>query len=90
MAEAEAAYRTALDIEPNDPKAWNNFGLFLAGQRKPAEAEAAFRKAIARQRNFAEAWANLGNLLASLQRPAEAATAYRERSPTSPKTPGSG
>ena len=45
LAEAEAAYRKAIELKPDDPEAYNNLGLALYKQKKLSEAVAAFRKA---------------------------------------------
>jgi len=43
--EAELAYATAEEIEPNDPYPWANHGRLLAGLGRHDEASAQFRKA---------------------------------------------
>lgn len=76
---AAAAYRKAIDLEPENPRPRCFLGnlLFrhLAG---PAEAEAAFRKALDLDPKYALAWIALGNLLAdSPRRVADAEAALR-------------
>jgi len=70
-AEAEAAWRQALQLEPEDP----NVHLFLAQlyqqQQRPADAEREYRAALSRRENSA-AWYALGRLLATEHRYPEA------------------
>jgi tetratricopeptide (TPR) repeat protein len=77
-AEAEAAYRKAIEIDPLDARPWNNLGRLLAGPlERHAEAEAAYHKAIELDSNNVGSWNSLGNLLADhLFRPDEAEKAY--------------
>jgi Tfp pilus assembly protein PilF len=70
-AEAEAAWRNALQLEPGDP----NVHLFLAQlyqqQQRPADAEREYRAALSRRESSA-AWYALGRLLATGHRYPEA------------------
>ena len=79
-AEAAAAYRNAIALDPDFPLPWNGLGGLLADYLdRYAEAEVAYREAIALDPNFAAPWNNLGNLLAiHLARYTEAETVYRE------------
>ncbi len=64
-AEAEAAFRQAIAIDPADAAPWNDLGILLAKQpSRHDEAEAAYRQAIAIDPAYAVPWNNLGNLLA--------------------------
>jgi tetratricopeptide (TPR) repeat protein len=63
IAEAEAAYRKAIALKPDDHEAYTNLGAALRDQGKLAEAEAAFRKAIALKPDDPKASANLGAFL---------------------------
>lgn len=59
---AEAAYRRALDLAPDNPDAQNNFGVFLCNEGKGKEAQVHFRKAI-QNPNYSTpeaAWTNAG------------------------------
>lgn len=67
FAQAEQAFRSALKLNPDSVRAYDNLALALEAQRKTEEAEASFRKAI----HFAVAqklktewpWLNLAKLL---------------------------
>jgi Tfp pilus assembly protein PilF len=81
-AEAEAAWRHALELAPEDP----NIHLFLAQlyqQSRPADAEGEYRAALARHES-APAWYALGRLLAGEHRYAEAETAIANSIPLTP------
>jgi Flp pilus assembly protein TadD len=77
-AEAEAAYRQAIRLDPDNPQAHVGLGSVLHDVERHAEAEAAYREAIRLDPRDADAYDNLGNLLSDVQRYTEAATAYRE------------
>src|SRR6476660_2909643 len=49
-----AAYRQAIQIDPNYANAYKNLGNALFFQRKPKEAIAAYRQAIQINPNYAE------------------------------------
>jgi tetratricopeptide (TPR) repeat protein len=66
--EAEAAYRTALAIDPSDTGAWNNLAVALVFQRKFDEAQSALRTAIALSPEDPLAGSNLATLLDHLAR----------------------
>ncbi len=69
---AEPDFRLAVRVMPELGRAWNNLGMAVARQGRPAEAAAAYRTAIARDPSLAAPWNNLGTLHLSLGRPAEA------------------
>jgi serine/threonine protein kinase/tetratricopeptide (TPR) repeat protein len=76
-AEAEAAFRKALALKPDDAEAYSNLGVILNDhQGKHAEAEAAFRKALALKPDLAEAYYNLGVALSGQRKYAEAEAAF--------------
>src|SRR2546422_9027571 len=58
--EAEAAYREALRLAPDDVPARLGLGLCLRRQRRPADAEAILREAVRLQPGSASAHAQLG------------------------------
>jgi tetratricopeptide (TPR) repeat protein len=62
-AEAERAYRSALEINPVLPVAWYDLANTLLRTNRTQEAETALRQAVKYQPEFAQAWANLGTLL---------------------------
>jgi len=67
FAQAEQAYRTALKVNPDSVKAYDNLALALEAQRKTEEAEACYRKAIeladAQKLQTEWPWLNLAKLL---------------------------
>jgi serine/threonine-protein kinase len=75
---AEAAYRKAIDLQPDYADAHNNLGMCLDDQRKPAAAEASFRKAIDLRPDFAPAHSNLGNALTRRKNYAAAEASFRK------------
>ena len=44
---AEASYRSLIALDSDNPDAYNNFGVFLCGEKRYAEADEAFMKAVA-------------------------------------------
>jgi Flp pilus assembly protein TadD len=78
-AEAEVAYRRAIELDPNDALPWNGLGILLTDKlSRHEEAEAAYRRAIELDPTNALPWYNLGILLTdTLQRHEEAEAAYR-------------
>jgi molecular chaperone DnaK len=77
-AEAEAASREAIRLDPNLAVAHNNLGLVLAATKRVAEAESAYRTAIRLNRSMSATHNNLGSLLWQLKRYPEAEAALRE------------
>lgn len=75
--EAEAAFRSILDVEPENPDALNSFGILLNEAKRYAESEAAYRRTLALRPDFPEAHNNLAVLLQKLKRFAEALPHYR-------------
>jgi tetratricopeptide (TPR) repeat protein len=81
-AEADAAWRKAEELEPDDP----NLHLFLAQlyqQQRPVEAEREYRAALD-QKESSPAWYALGRLLAGQHRYAEAERAITNSIPLTP------
>ncbi len=76
---AEAAYRKAIEIDPESAQPWNCLGNLLQDHLgRPAEAEAAYRMAIEIDPKYSHPWNGLGNLLqVHLARAADAEAAYR-------------
>lgn len=59
---AEAAFLSAVDLDPGFAEAHNNLGLTLSRQGRDAEAEACFQKALELDPGMGEALNNLGFL----------------------------
>jgi tetratricopeptide (TPR) repeat protein len=78
FADAEAAYREAIRLDPGLAVAHNNLGNVLEATQRYGEAEAAYREAIRLYPGFALAHQNLGIALKRLKRYPEAETAFRE------------
>jgi tetratricopeptide (TPR) repeat protein len=71
-AEADAAFREALAVDPHDAAAANNLGQVFERTRRLPEAADAYRRALASRPGLAVARFNLGRMLLALERPAEA------------------
>ena len=80
-AQADAAYRQAVALQPNFPHARLNLGHLLERAGQPEEALAQWRAVLASGAALdlrVHAWNNLGRLLESLRRYPEAEAALRE------------
>jgi tetratricopeptide (TPR) repeat protein len=75
---AEAAYRQALQLDPNNPEYWNNFAGALWEQRNPAGAAEAHRKAASLAPQDGRSHACLAGALFALGRRDEALSEARE------------
>ncbi|MBD1997942.1 tetratricopeptide repeat protein [Leptolyngbya sp. FACHB-541] len=78
--EAIAAYRRALQIDPNLAVAHNNLGIVLARRGRLQEAADAYREAIRLDPNLANAYNNLAEVLRDLGQPQEAEQAQAQAS----------
>jgi Flp pilus assembly protein TadD len=87
FAEAETAYRRAIEIDTDDAIAHNDLGNTLYQLGRFAEAETALRRAIEIDTDYAIAHNNLGYGLYQLGRFAEAETAYRRATELDPANP---
>jgi tetratricopeptide (TPR) repeat protein len=77
--DAEAAYRHALDRDPDFAAyAYNGLGTVYDDLGRYEEAEAAYRNAIDRDPDYATPWNGLGNVYADLGRYDDAEAAYRQ------------
>lgn len=76
-AEAEEAYRRALQLNPDQPEALINLGRMLQAEGRLHEAEDLYRRARTVQPDLAVAAFNLGTVLEEQRRTPEAADAYR-------------
>jgi protein O-GlcNAc transferase len=77
MAEAEALYRRALDIDPLAPALHRCLGTALDDQGKVAEAADSYRRCLALAPEDADGWCDLGVALRRSMHPDDALTAYR-------------
>lgn len=62
-AEAERAYRKALEINPELPEAWNSLSLVLLRTSRISDAENALRQVLKFKPSDAQAWGRLGEIL---------------------------
>lgn len=88
LQEAEQAYRSALDLSPDDPDTLSNLGVVLYQMQRPSEAVEQFQKAARLLPEDAEIRYNLGGALYTLGRVEEAIQAFeaaRERDPNLPQ-----
>ncbi len=76
-AAAAKLYRESLDLQPQDPRVWCNFGAELDAIGQGGEAELAYRRALELDPALAEAWYNLGKLQQERGRESEAESCYR-------------
>ena len=77
-AEAEAEYRKAVKIDPNNVKWHISLAIALTRQNKYADAEAEYREAARIEPTNAQWHAGVGDRLAEQQKYPQAETAYRE------------
>jgi tetratricopeptide (TPR) repeat protein len=75
---AVAAYRRALDLDPDLPDVWLNIGRLLHEQGSLAEAERCYRRAVELRPDEPVAAYDLGVALQDQERFAEAAAAYEQ------------
>jgi CHAT domain-containing protein/Flp pilus assembly protein TadD len=80
LNEAIAAYRRAIQIDPNLAVAHNNLGIVLARRGRLQEAADAYREAIRLDPNLANAYNNLAEVLQDLGQPQEAEQAQAQAS----------
>jgi tetratricopeptide (TPR) repeat protein len=76
--EAMAAFRQALELNPDDARAQNDLALLLEKQDRLDEAEQHYREAIRAYPDFGLALSNLGDLLARRGRVDQAIDLYRQ------------
>jgi Tfp pilus assembly protein PilF len=86
FAEAETAYRKAIELEPNNPKLHNMLGTVLKDQNKLKDAEAAYKKAIKLEPGRAEWHLDLGQIYLQ-RRPLKAAAHFRRALRLEPNNP---
>ncbi len=76
FSEAEAAYRSVLEIAPDHARAMTNLGVCLREQGQAVEAEATQQRALELDPSSYETLNNLGNVLRDLGRLDEAAACF--------------
>ncbi|MBI3394131.1 MAG: tetratricopeptide repeat protein [Nitrospirae bacterium] len=77
-AEAERAFRKALEIDPAMPEAWHNLAFSLMRTNRTKDAEDALRHALKYKPDFARAWADLGVLLSQRGDKSQAREAFEK------------
>lgn len=78
IAEAQAHYRQALHLQPNDAAAMHGLGMVASSNGRTDEAIAWYRKALSVDRRHAGAALNLGEALVRAGRQVEAIAVYEE------------
>lgn len=87
LAEAEAAYRHAVQLRPDEAQAHTGLGLLLARRGATAEALECLRRAGALSPANAEAHNNLGRVARACQRPEEALASFSAALALAPRQP---
>lgn len=88
FAEAERAYRKALEINPAFADAWNSLGNYLIRVSRNTEAEEALRQAVKHRPNFAPSWVTLGDVALQRGDKPGAKEAYEKATMADPKNAG--
>jgi len=78
FTETVAAYRKAVELDPESAGAWLNLGTLHYSQRQWEQAEDCYRKALAVRSDYGLAHYNLGNLYDETGRPQDAIQEYRK------------
>ncbi len=78
-ADAESAYRKAIQIDPTYAAPYNDLGVLLESQGKLADSEQAYRHALTLDPQYIQAHANLAMLYEHTQRPEEALIHWLKR-----------
>lgn len=87
VAQAVAAYRQALLLDPEDADALNLLGTGLLQMGDAVTAVAHLERAVRRQRSNSGAFSNLAQAYLALERPADAEAAFRKASRIAPQEP---
>jgi tetratricopeptide (TPR) repeat protein len=77
-ADAERAFRRAIDLQAKKVSYWCGLGIVHEGFNRYEEAIASYRKAIELDPNFAYTYKNLGNAQSDLGQKEEAIASYRK------------
>jgi predicted O-linked N-acetylglucosamine transferase (SPINDLY family) len=86
--QAEQAYRQSLQLDPKQPRAWNNLGNLLHHGHDRARIQQAldcYQRAIQLQPEYAHAHANLGHAYTRLGQKAEAEQHFRKALEIAPR-----
>jgi 4-amino-4-deoxy-L-arabinose transferase-like glycosyltransferase len=78
VAEAESAYRTAIETDGSSSFAWDGLGLVLLRRQLHNDARDAFDRAVQLNPSNATAWVHLGVALEYVRNPGAALNAYRQ------------
>lgn len=89
LDEAIAAYRHAIELNPDISWSYHHLGEALTQQGKLEEAIAAYRRAIELNPDFSWSYHHLGDALAQQLQPEEAAAAFRKAIELNPQHFGS-
>ncbi len=84
---AIAAMRKALSVNPSDPAAWDNLGLFYLENKNLTQAEASFKKEIELKDDLADSYLHLGETLKQEGKFNEAIKSYEGVFKFSPNDP---
>ncbi len=87
FAEAETAYRKAIEIEPDNAKLRNILGTVLKDQKKLKDAETQYQKAVKLEPGRAEWHTDLGQILLLQSKPEKAVAQFRQAAQLEPKNP---
>jgi tetratricopeptide (TPR) repeat protein len=69
FAQAEAAYRHALTLNPTDAKVWNNLaGLLYENLRRPTEGVRCLERALKINPDHKQSWSNLATMVGRMGR----------------------
>lgn len=78
LSEAETAYRTAIQCNPEYDEAYNNLGVLLCQTGRHHEAMVLLKRALEINGEYADACNNLGNALYSIGEKEEAIASYKK------------
>ncbi len=87
FAEAETAYRKAIELEPNNPKLHNVLGAVLKDQKKLKDAEREYQKAVKLEPGRAEWHTDLGEVLLLQKKYEKAEAQFRQALQLEPNNP---
>jgi Flp pilus assembly protein TadD len=88
LADAEARYRRALEIQPDYAPAYNNLGVTLRAAGRTAEAIRTYETGLTHRDDYPDLHYNLANALLEENRASEASTHLREAARVLPASAG--